>query len=335
MIVCRAPYRISFFGGGTDYPVWYQKRGGAVLSAAIDKYCYITCRRRILPPNHHRIVYAQVETPTTIEEIRHPIIREMFRALNISFWTEIHSDSDLPARTGIGSSSTFTVALLCALLAVANKRRPKLHAIARFAAHIERDCAGTAVGDQDHLAATFGGCNVYTIAPSGDVQVNPIYVQPSLEVLERHLLLVDTGITRRTACYASSVVASIPSKERELELMMEMVPEAAACLVMGEIERFARLLHESWRLKRSLTSVTTTPEIDALYSTARRFGAWGGKLLGAGGGGFFLLIAPPETHANILQALGYPPTVPCTLGAKGVSVFRLASHTISYRGAYA
>ena len=306
MIICRTPFRISFFGGGTDYPVWYQEHGGVVLSTTINRYCYISCR--YLPPFFDAkfvIRYSHREEVNAISEIKHPSVRECLVFMNIERGVEVVHTSDIPARSGIGSSSAFTVCLLNALYAlkgeIATKRR-----LAREAIQIEQDIIKENVGSQDQVACAFGGLNKIEFGGDREFYVYPITInKEKLEVLQNHLMLFFTGFTRNASDVAGEQIKNTKSKKTELKSILEMVEEAINILNgnSNRIMDFGGLLHESWLLKRCLTSLITTSCIDEIYNTARQAGAVGGKLLGAGGGGFMLLFVPPEKQQQVKDKL--------------------------------
>ncbi|MBI2495633.1 MAG: kinase [Candidatus Omnitrophica bacterium] len=306
MIISRTPFRISFFGGGTDYPVWYREHGGAVLATTINKYCYITCRW--LPPffeHRSRIVYSKVETVASNGQIEHPAVRGVLQFLQIERGVEVHHDGDLPARTGLGSSSSFTVGLLHALYGLKGIM-PSKPQLARDATYMEQELLKEHVGSQDQIMAAFGGFNRIDFSTDGSFRVSPVILdEERLALLEDHLMLVFTGLSRTASEIAAAQVEAIPEKRRQLHAMCGMVEEAMRLLQgRDDLERFGRLLHEGWLLKRSLTNRISTPLIDELYEASRRAGALGGKLLGAGGGGFLLLFVRPEEQAQVRQALG-------------------------------
>jgi D-glycero-alpha-D-manno-heptose-7-phosphate kinase len=306
MIITRTPFRVSFFGGGTDYPVWYRENGGAVLGTTIDKYCYITCR--CLPPffeHRHRIAYSQTELVRSIDEIRHPAVREALRYMGISEGMEIHHDGDLPARTGLGSSSAFTVGLLHALYALKGIMPSKMQ-LAREAIHIEQNILKENVGCQDQVLAAFGGFNRVDFSGERDIEIKRITIKAErLESLQNHLMLVFTGFSRMASEIAGEQIKETPNRKTELTKMYLMVDQAIDILNGdGDLVEFGRLMHESWQLKRSLTDKISTPYTDYLYETALRAGAAGGKLLGAGGGGFMLFFVRPELQPKVREALG-------------------------------
>lgn len=306
MIICRTPYRISFFGGGTDYPAWYRQHGGAVLAAGIDKYCYLTCR--YLPPffeHRIRVVYRQIETCSTVDEIDHPVVREALKFLNIDRGVEIHHDGDLPARSGMGSSSAFTVGLLHALHALRGEM-PTKHQLANEAIHLEQSVLNETVGSQDQTIAAHGGLRHVRFQTDGNIEVSPLVIPAArIAELKSNLMLVYTGIVRTAADVAQSYVPGIESRRRQLRIMNQMVDEAIHILTGGvNLLAFGELLHEAWLAKRSLSAMVSNPEVDALYTAALDAGAIGGKLTGAGGGGFLLLFVPPDRRADVLEALG-------------------------------
>jgi len=305
MIINKTPFRISFFGGGTDYPVWYRENQGAVLSTTIDKYCYITIR--YLPPffpYKHRIVYSKIEMVNDINEILHPAVRATLQFLNIDKGIEIHHDGDLPAKTGLGSSSSFTVGLLNSLYALKGVIPSKLQ-LAKEAIHIERDILKENVGAQDQVAAAFGGFNKINFNGKDEIKIEPITIgKERIKQLENHLMLFFTGFSRTASDIAKSQIENTPNKKRELSLMYQMVDEAIKILnEKGDIKDFGKLLHEAWLLKKSLTDKISTPEIDNIYEKALQAGALGGKLLGAGGGGFMVLFVPPENQPGVREKL--------------------------------
>ena len=305
MIISRTPFRVSFFGGGTDYPVWFQEHGGAVLATTIDKYCYITCR--YLPPffeHKSRIVYSKIESVAANDQIEHPAVRGVLQHLKIEEGLEIHHDGDLPARTGLGSSSSFTVGLLHALYGL-NGRMPTKMQLANDAIHVEQEVLKESVGSQDQIIAAFGGFNRIDFPSDHRFQVSPVMIDGERRArLQDHLMLFFTGFARTASEIASEQIQATPKKTQELRLMQQMVDEAIRILRESEdLTAFGRLLHEGWQVKRSLTRRISTPQIDALYEAACAAGAIGGKLLGAGGGGFLLLFVRPEEQDRVKEAL--------------------------------
>ncbi len=304
MIISRTPFRVSFFGGGTDYPVWYQEHKGAVLATTIDKYCYITCR--YLPPffeHNSRIIYSVTEHVKTVEEIDHPSVREVLKFLNIHEGIEIHHDGDLPARTGLGSSSSFTVGLLNGLYALKGMMTTK-EQLAREAVHIEQDLIKENVGCQDQTLAAYGGFNYIEFGGPNHLKVQMVTVGPDrLKELQSHLMIFFTGFSRTASEIAAHQIKNTPNKTRELNEIFGLTTQALAVLRGGDIADFGRLLHEAWQLKRSLSEKISTPHIDEIYNAARDAGAQGGKLLGAGGGGFVLIFAAPQVQPQVRARL--------------------------------
>lgn len=306
MIITRTPFRISFFGGGTDYPGWFREHGGAVLATTIDKYCYITCRR--LPPffeHKHRIVYSHIENVKHNDEIQHPAVRAVLNWAKVEEGMEIHHDGDLPARSGLGSSSSFTVGLLHALQGL-NGQMANKDGLARDAIHVEQNIIGENVGSQDQVSAAFGGFNRIEFHRNDSFDVAPVILPGHRrEELRDHLMLCFTGFSRIASEVAKSKIDNLKKREKELKLMRAMVDEAIAILqdVSEPIESFGKLIDASWQYKRSLSDRVSTPEIDAIYQAAMDAGAIGGKILGAGGGGFLLIFAKPERHAAIRERL--------------------------------
>lgn len=306
MIISRTPYRISFFGGGTDYHTWYQEHGAAVLATTINHYCYLHCR--LLPPffpHQSRIVWSKVEEVFKHEDIQHPSVRAVLNYLGLDQQgIEIHHQGDLPARSGLGSSSAFTVGLLNSMYAlrgmISSKRELACEAI-----HIERDILKENVGVQDQIETAFGGLNKITIQPDGHFDVSPIVLPAArLNALQDHLLLFFTGVSRTASDIAGDKIKSIPKKTQELHGIHSMVDEAIKIITKGnDLTDFGRLLHESWMLKRQISASISPSFIDDIYERARKAGAIGGKLLGAGGGGFMLFFVKPEEKIALCNAL--------------------------------
>ncbi|MCX7816383.1 MAG: GHMP kinase [Syntrophales bacterium] len=321
MVIVRTPFRISFFGGGTDYPAWYERNGGAVLAAAINKYCYLTCR--YLPPffeHRIRVVYSKIENCSVIDEIQHPAVREILRYMDIQRGIEIHHDGDLPARSGIGSSSSFTVGLLHALYALKGRMVDK-ETLARESIHIEQNILKETVGSQDQIMAAYGGFNHITFK-ANEFNVTPITISKDrISHLQLHLMLFYTGIKRTAAKIAETYVNKLGSVENHLIRMSEFVEEGLRILnSSSDIKDFGRLLHEAWMVKKDLSDRVTNHYVDELYETALSAGAIGGKLLGAGGGGFMLLFVPPEQRPVVRERLKKLVYVPFSFDYRGSQV---------------
>lgn len=322
MIISRTPFRISFFGGGTDYPAWYNRHGGAVLATTIDKYCYITCRH--LPPffeHKYCIVYSKIEYCQAIDDIAHPAVREVLRFVGQERGVEIHHDGDLPARSGMGSSSAFTVGLLHAMHALQGRISHKKQ-LASEGIHVEQNVLKETVGSQDQVLAAYGGLNQVIFQPGGDISVRPVTITPDrMRELNSHLLLFYTGIKRTAANIAETYVSSIDERKRQLRIMRDLVDEGMSVLNSSQdITQFGELLDEAWQAKRSLSAKVSNAEVDELYERAQAAGAIGGKLTGAGGGGFLLLFAEPDRHAHIKEALSNLIHVPFKFEASGSQI---------------
>ena len=305
MIISRTPFRISFFGGGTDYPDWYRRHGGAVLATTINKYCYISCR--YLPPffdHKFRVVYSKIEDRKNIDEILHPPVREVLRYLNFEKGVEIHHDGDLPARSGLGSSSSFTVGLLNALYALKGVMADKAD-LARKAIHIEQERLKEAVGSQDQTLAAHGGPSHIEFLRNGEINVQPLTLHTDrIKELSAHLMLFFTGISRTASEVVKEYLPELISKEPQLKRAGEMVDEALAILRDGkDLAPFGKLLHEAWKLKRSFSPKISTSYVDEVYEAGIGAGATGGKLIGAGGGGFVLFFVPPSKQPAVMQRL--------------------------------
>jgi D-glycero-alpha-D-manno-heptose-7-phosphate kinase len=323
MIITRTPFRVSFFGGGTDYPDWFREHGGNVLATTIDKYCYITCRN--LPPffeHKHRIVYSVIENVSEIKQIKHPAARAVLEYMRVQDGIEIHHDGDLPARSGLGSSSSFTVGLVHAISALAGKYASK-ESLAKTAIYIEQNLIGENVGSQDQVSAAFGGFNKIDFNQDDTFNVSRVVLPVNRHTeLQDHLMLFFTGFSRIASEVAKSKIDNLKHRVMELKYMQQMVNEALVILGNPDesIDNFGRLLAESWKYKRTLSDRVSTPEIDHLYDTACRSGAIGGKLLGAGGGGFLLLFVKPELQAKVKASLGALVHVPFRFESSGTRV---------------
>lgn len=305
MIISRTPFRISFFGGGTDYPAWYRSHGGCVLVTTIDKYCYISCR--FYPPffeHKFRIVYIKSENCKSIDEISHPAVREILRYLKWDRGLEIHHIGDLPARGGMGSSSSFTVGLIHALYGLCGQILSKKQ-LAMESIHVEQEILRETVGSQDQVSTAYGGFNHIIFSKNGDISVKPVTVSPDcLRQLESHLMLFYTGIERTASSVAQTYVNNIEEKSRQMHIMMEMVDESISILNGGsDVTHFGRLLHEAWKVKCSFSDRVSNLRVNEIYENAISAGAIGGKILGAGGGGFMLLFVAPERRKRVREKL--------------------------------
>jgi D-glycero-alpha-D-manno-heptose-7-phosphate kinase len=310
MIISRTPFRISFAGGGTDLRSFYAHEPGQVLSTSIDKYLYVILRRQIgLVEFKYRINYSKVEFCRTIDEIEHPIVREAFRLYGIDFPVEVTTFADIPANTGLGSSSAFAVGLVHALSALQGRHVTKSQ-LSAAASRIEVDILGRAMGKQDHYASAYGNLNVFTFHSDETVLVEPVFYRHEVRAeLERNLMLFYTGLKRDASEVLTLQRKSTPDKMNVLRAMKDQV--SPLCDILSGrrgLDEFGRMLHEGWLLKRSITPEISCSQIDAWYEKGMAAGATGGKLLGAGGGGFLLFYVEPQKQQAVTLALGdlYP-----------------------------
>ena len=307
MIITRAPFRVSFFGGGTDYPEHFLKHGGAVLGSAIDQYTFITTspfRSKGLFDYSIRVTYRDIELVNELDEMKHAPIREALRKLGFHRDIEIHHIADLPAKTGLGSSSSFVVALLQALHKQAGRDVSGI-TLAYEAIHFERHILGDSVGCQDQTFAAVGGFNVLEFRREDDIEVHPVPLSPQrIQELQSHLMMFYTGMTRRAEEVAKIQVAKMDENRDRYLRMRRQVDQAYAMLVKGaSLTPFGEFLDAAWMEKKALHSVISNPAIDSMYKRAKEAGALGGKLLGAGGGGFLMLFVPPEKQQKVQAAL--------------------------------
>lgn len=323
MIISKTPHRISFFGGGTDYPSWYLEHGGKVLGGAINKYCYITCRE--LPPffkHKHRIAYSKVETVNHVDEIQHPSVKCTLKYLGIDKGLEIHHDGDIPALSGMGSSSAFTVGLIKTLYALKGKIILK-EELYKKAIHIEQEIIKEHVGSQDQVWAAYGGFNTIDFLQNGKIVVEPLIMKESLiRKCESKFMLFYTGRARYASEIAKEQIENTGRNKRDLHEIRRLVDEAEDVL-MAESEDFmdfGRLLHETWQLKKNLSDKITNAEIDEIYDLAMKNGAVGGKLLGAGNGGFLVFYVEPEYQQRVKDALKNYSHVPFSFDFTGSEI---------------
>lgn len=305
MIVSRAPFRFSLGGGGTDLPAYYQQHGGFVVSAAIDSYVYVTANRRFYPTL--RLAYSETEIVSEVAHIRHPIFREALRMTGIDSGIELTSVADLPSNSGLGSSSSFTVALLNALYAY-KREFVSSERLAREACELEMVRLGEPVGKQDQYIAAFGNVTALTIAPDGSVQAEPVPVQARvLDALQSNLLIMYSGVERPAKLVLTEqgerVRQGDPAALEGMHRIKALGREVYELLVRGDTDGYGEVLHEHWLEKRKLASRMTDATLDEHYEVARKAGAIGGKLIGAGGGGFFMLYVRPAERQRVGEAL--------------------------------
>lgn len=306
MILSRTPFRISFFGGGTDYPAWYRQHGGSVIGMAIDKYCYISIRK--LPPffeHKHRIVYSIVEHVKSTAEIQHPAVRGILEAYHADEGLEIHHDGDLPSRSGMGSSSSFTVGLIHCLKALHGAMISKRE-LAIQAVHVEQEILKENVGSQDQILTAYGGLNRVDFNRDDSFVVTPVIMDKErVAALQNHMMLFFTGFSRIASEIAKAQIQNMEKRKGDIQAMSALVEEAMLVLQNRSvpITQFGKLLRDYWQYKRGLSDRVTSPEIDEIYQAGIDAGALGGKLLGAGGGGFMLFFVRPEEQPKVRERL--------------------------------
>lgn len=306
MIISRTPFRISLFGGGTDYPDWYREYGGAVVGTAIDKYCYISVRR--LPPffrHRTRIVYSRVELVREVAKIRHPAVRAVLSDMGLEFGLEIHHDADLPASSGLGTSSSFAVGLINALHALQSRMIAKRE-LGRAAIRLEQEVLKENVGCQDQLWAAYGGLNRIDFLPDDSFTVTPVILPVARRAeLRSSIMLFFTGRRRFASDITRDQLDNMGRCRSQLRAIRDMVDAAIGILIDPNrpLRELGALLHESWRLKRELSNSVSNPHIDDIYQAGLDGGAIGGKLLGAGGGGFMVFLVDPGNRERVRQRL--------------------------------
>ena len=305
MIISKTPLRLSFVGGGSDLPAFYRDGVGAVLSTSINKFVYVTINKRFEPGI--RLSYSKTEEVLSVAEIEHRIVKATLGKLGVDGGVEITSVADIPSRgSGLGSSSSFTVGLLHALYAYLGQYRPKLD-LGREACEVEIDLCGEPIGKQDQYAAAAGGLNIIKFYPDETVTVEPVIAPPGVtDTIESEMLMFYTGIVRSASNVLqqqSDAVAADKAKKQALVRMTELVDVLRDEISRGNTDALGEILHENWMLKKGLTAAISSGDIDDYYDAARKAGARGGKLLGAGGGGFMVFSAPKERHADIKNAL--------------------------------
>jgi D-glycero-alpha-D-manno-heptose-7-phosphate kinase len=304
MIIIRTPYRISFFGGGTDYPAWYREHGGCVLSTSINKCSFLVLRK--LPEifdYRYKIRYFADETTKCVDDIQIPVIREAIKYMNFEDGLDITHHGDLPNRTGIGSSSSFTVSLIHGLATLKNEQITKRD-LARKSIYLEQNVLREAVGSQDQVAAAFGGFNRIEFGGYTDFTCYSLHLKKDiLQELESWVQLFFTEKLRNSFDIAEKKITNISSKKVDLNIMKDLTHEAERVLYEHRIYDFANLLNDQWKLKKSMESSITNTEIDDIYDKGIQAGAVGGKLLGAGGGGFILFLTPPHMQKKVAEKL--------------------------------
>jgi len=305
MIISRTPFRVSFVGGGTDLKEFYAQEEGQVLSTAINKYVYVVVKRQIgIVEYKYRINWSQVEFKNKIEEIDHPIVREALKIFNIDFPIEVTTFADVPAGTGLGSSSSFAVGLVHALSALKGEMITKAE-LASLAGNIEVDILGRTMGKQDHYAAAYGNINVIKFHTDSSVSIEPVFHSPeTAEKLADNLMIFYTEQKRDASEVLKKQATQTAEKIDSLREMKNLVePLRNTISSENNLGEFGRILHRNWQLKRSITSEISTKSIDQIYEKAREAGAIGGKILGAGGGGFLLFYVEKNNQNKVRDAL--------------------------------
>jgi len=321
MIITKTPYRISFFGGGSDYPTWYKKNGGAVLSTTIDKYIYISCR---FSPDYfkqkYRIVWRKIENVKNLKEINHKAVRELLRYLKIKQGLEIHYHGDLPARSGMGSSSCFTVGLMQALCKIKNIKLNKSK-LASKSIHFEQNVMKEIVGSQDQTSASYGGFNKITFNKDNSIKIKKISSKKNIKKLNENLILIYTGINRTAHKIANKYVNKLTNEKKDhINRILEYVNQGEKILNSGDIDNFGSLLHDAWMEKKALSNLISNSKINSIYDQAMNCGALGGKLLGAGGGGFLLMYMKKKDRAAFLKKNKKLVTIPFNFTSLGSQI---------------
>ena len=305
MIITRTPYRCSLFGGGSDYSRWYKEHGGMVLTTTITKYCYLSVR--YMPAflgYKYNACWSKMERVNSLKDIEHSGVRGCLQYMGVDEGFEVNHAGDLPARSGLGSSSAFTVGMLHALHALQGRHVSK-DRLAREAIEVEQVVLKETVGIQDQIECAHGGLNLIEIHRDGEYTLRPVIIHAERKAtLEGKLMLFFTGLQRNSSEIADAQVSNIERKEYELKAIQNLVPRALEAMTKGSLDDMGNLLHETWMLKRELSDKVSNNEIDGLYTAAREAGAIGGKLLGAGGGGFFLFYVPEDRHDSVREAMG-------------------------------
>ena len=331
MIITRTPFRISLFGGGTDHPMWFEQNGGRVVSFAIDKYCYISTRT--LPPffdHKFRVAYSQVETVKNVESIRHPVVRECIIKYAKDLFLEIHHDGDLPARSGIGSSSAFVVGMINSLLIMQGQSISR-SSLADLAIEMEHDILKENVGWQDQIACAIGGINRIEFGANGNWQATPIRMNTDVERdLTSRMVLVFTGVDRNSTDITIGLLKNLNSSDlsKPMQRVMDMALECHSILSSsGNFDLIGEMLDESWALKKKLNPLASNNLLDSWYQKGKSAGALGGKVLGAGGGGFFLYWIKKGTREQFLQRMGKVTEVPINICHEGATVVYRGLHS--------
>ena len=319
MVITRTPYRISLFGGGTDYPAWYRENGGEVVSFSIDKYCYLTTR--ILPPffkHKFRVAYSKVELTNSFSEIQHPAVREAIRKFSPDLALEIHHDGDLPARSGVGSSSAFAVGLIHALAILQNKMFTS-EELANEAITLEQIDLNENVGSQDQIACALGGVNHIRFGSNPNWSATPINLDPVYkQAIEDRIVLIYSGISRTSSDVQATLLQDLGKKTRTMQRTIQLASECRRIFESkGNLDTIGEMLAESWSLKKEMNKNSITEELEDIWNTSLKAGAIGGKVLGAGGGGFCMFWVKENGREEFLERFQLGTYVPVKISDEG------------------
>lgn len=319
MIITRTPYRISLFGGGTDHPKWYRENGGAVVSFAIDKYCYINLRE--LPPffdHSYRISYSKIEMKKELNQIEHPAVRESFRKYAPSLNLELHHLGDLPARSGVGSSSAFAIGIINALHALKKKTVSKIE-LANMAIELEQRILNENVGTQDQIACAYGGINYIKFGPGESWTAEQVSLSPKyIKEIESRIVLIYSGIDRLSSDITASLLESIGSMSKVMTRTQELAEECKTIFEKeGDLALIGPMLNESWQLKIMANPLAVNENLEKIFFKAAKAGAEGGKILGAGGGGFLIFWVDPNNRENFIEKMQPELIVPFCISFDG------------------
>ena len=303
MIICKTPYRISFFGGGSDYPSWYKDNGGEVISTSINKYIYLTLRQLPFFFNHkYRIVYSKIESKKKLNEINFRVVRELIKYFKIKDGLELHYDGDLPARSGMGSSSAFVISLINIFNSYIGGKKFSKRELGRLGLEIEHELLKEVVGSQDQIATAYGGFNHIKFLTNGKFKVTKFKNEEFIKKLNQNLVLIYTGVQRTASNVASKYISKFSKeKKRNLLELIENTKNAKKIIFNNDLKNFGYLMDENWKIKKSLSNSIANHKLNEIYQEAKKEGALGGKLLGAGGGGFFCFFVPKEKQKNFFK----------------------------------
>jgi len=319
MIITKTPYRISLFGGGTDYPLWFEQHSGAVLSFAIDKFCYISVRD--LPPffsHKYRISYSIIESTNTVDEIQHPVVREAIRKYALTHSLEVQHHGDLPAMSGVGSSSAFSVGIINSLLTLQGKIIDSSY-LANEAINLEQNILNEIVGSQDQIACAVGGINFIEFQPQSKWKLSPLKISPDrIAELEQRIVLLYSGKARNSSEVSKGLIDNL-KKQEKLMLRTMSLAEQGNKLISGnfDLDTIGAMLSESWEIKKVMNPLSTTDQIEDVFSSGIKAGALGGKVLGAGGGGFCMFWVKKDERVNFLREMPNLVNVPIKISPVG------------------